>query len=51
MINDTIYSRFAVWVDRNPDAVAIAEDGRTVTYGDLDAMADAILDKFALMRP
>lgn len=51
MINDTIYSRFAVWVDRNPDAVAIAEDGRTVTYGELDAMADAILDKFALMRP
>lgn len=51
MRNDTIYSRFAVWVDRNPDAVAIVEDGRTVTYGELDAMADAILDKFALMRP
>lgn len=51
MINDTIYSRFAVWVDRNPDAVAIVEDGRTVTYRELDAMADAILDKFAMMRP
>lgn len=51
MRNDTIYSRFAVWVDRNPDAVAIVEDGRTVTYRELDAMADAILDKFALMRP
>lgn len=51
MINDTIYSRFAVWVDRNPDAIAIAEDGRTVTYRELDAMADAILDKFAMMRP
>lgn len=51
MSNDTIYSRFAVWVNRNPDAVAIVEDGRTVTYGELDAMADAILDKFAMMRP
>lgn len=51
MINDTIYSRFAVWVDRTPHAVAIVEEGRTVTYGELDAMADAILDKFAMMRP
>lgn len=51
MNDDTIYSWFVRWADRNPDAVAIVEDGRTVTYGELDALADAILDKFALIRP
>ena len=43
---DTIYGRFRKWVTCQPDAVAVTEDGRTVTYGELDNMANAIMSKF-----
>ena len=46
MKKDTIYSRFSHCVAHRPDAVAVAEDGRTVTYRELDAMANAIMSKF-----
>lgn len=46
MDRDTIYSRFAKWVEAQPDAVAIAEDGRRVTYRQLDTVANAIMAKF-----
>lgn len=45
MDRKTIYGRFAEWVERQPDVTAVAEDGRSVTYRGLDAMADAILAK------
>lgn len=46
MYRGTIYSRFSQWVARQPDAMAIVEDGRSVTYRELDAMANAIMSKF-----
>lgn len=47
MENDTIYSRFAQCVKQYPDAKAIVEDERSVSYRELDCMADRILAKFA----
>ena len=46
MQTTTIYGRFARRVAGQPDAVAVAEDGRSATYRELDAMADAIMSKF-----
>lgn len=46
MDGKTIYSRFAEWVGRRPDETAIAEDGRSVTYRELDEMANSIMSKF-----
>ena len=46
MQTTTIYTRFARRVAGQPDAVAVAEDGRSATYRELDAMADAIMSKF-----
>lgn len=43
----TIYSCFARWVRQNPDAPAIVEENRTVSYRELDVLTDRILGKFA----
>ncbi|MCM1518832.1 MAG: amino acid adenylation domain-containing protein [Pseudoflavonifractor sp.] len=45
-MGNTVYSRFRSQVDQVPGAVAIVEDGRSVTYRELDDMADAIMSKF-----
>lgn len=45
---NTIYNRFYGWVEHHPDAIAITEDGRSVTYRELDAMANGIMSKFYL---
>lgn len=42
----TIYSTFKAVVDRQPDALAIAEDGRSVSFKELDQLADDIAAKF-----
>lgn len=42
----TIYSGFKEMVCRYPDAPAIIEDDRTITYTELDRMADGIMAKF-----
>lgn len=42
----TIYNRFYDWACRRPDALAVVGDGGEVTYGELDAMAGAIMSKF-----
>lgn len=46
MDKNTIYSRFRLWADRQPEAQAIVEDGRAVSYRELDALSDAIMSKF-----
>lgn len=47
MTHDTaIYHRFSQWVRRTPKDVAVAEDGRSVTYRELDRMVDSIMSKF-----
>lgn len=46
MDRKTIYSRFRKIVDENPDAAAVIEDGREVSYRQLDVMANNISSKF-----
>lgn len=46
MNKSTIYSSFKEVVDSHPDALAIAEEGRTVTYKELDQLANDIAAKF-----
>lgn len=50
MDKKTIYNRFSRWVALQPEAVAVAEDGRSVTYRELDIMANAIMSKFYSKR-
>ncbi|MGM9853501.1 MAG: amino acid adenylation domain-containing protein [Muribaculaceae bacterium] len=45
MDRKTIYGKLAEWVERQPNTVAVTEDGRSETYRELDATADAILAK------
>lgn len=42
----TIYSKFKEIVERQPDTLAIAEDGKSVTYAQLDALANDIASTF-----
>lgn len=51
MENATIYSVFKAVVKRQPDLPAVIDDSRTVTYGELDAMADAIMAQFYAEAP
>lgn len=46
MTAKTIYQAFYRWVEHQPDAVAVTEDVRDVTYRQLDTMANAIMSKF-----
>lgn len=46
MNRKTIYNIFSRWVSLQPDATAVVEDGRSVTYRQLDVMANAIMTKF-----
>lgn len=46
MKKSTIYSKFSEWVNAQPDAEAVVEDGRSVTYRALDDMANDIMSKF-----
>lgn len=45
-MGDTVYGRFRKQVVANPGALAIVEDGRSVTYRELDRMVDSILATF-----
>ena len=51
MTTKTIYSRFKEMAVRYPDSPAIVEDMRTISYAQLDAMADSILAKFYASEP
>lgn len=46
MMKDTIYSRFKHQANQHPNRTAIVEDGRSVTYSQLDGITDSILAKF-----
>lgn len=46
MDGKSIYSVFAQWVSKQPEALAVVEDGRSATYHELDVMANAIMSKF-----
>ena len=49
-MRNTIYSRFAEIAHERPVTTAIVEDGRSITYGELDRLADRILAKFSGRR-
>lgn len=51
MKDNTIYSRFKELVGKTPDAAAVIEEDRTVSYSQLDYMVDCILAKFDDIRP
>lgn len=51
MKNNTIYGRFREMVDLYPDAPAVIEDGLTLTYSELDRLADSIMAKFYDLSP
>lgn len=46
MVHDTIYSRFREVALRQPDAPAIIEEAETLTYAQLDRLANRIMAKF-----
>lgn len=50
MDSKTIYSRFSRLAAVQPDADAVVEDGRSISYRDLDVMANAIMSKFYAQR-
>ena len=47
MAANTIYGKFKEVVLSQPDAPAIFEDGKTVTFSELDKLVDGILAKFS----
>ncbi|MCM1520241.1 MAG: amino acid adenylation domain-containing protein [Lachnoclostridium sp.] len=51
MKTHTIYSRFKEIASRQPEAAAIVEDDRTVTYKELDELIDSIMSKFYDDKP
>ncbi len=51
METSTVYSRFKETVRKYPDSPAIIEDDRTLSYAELDNMADSIMSKFYDLRP
>lgn len=46
MSRNTIYDKYSQWVTHSPDAIAVVEDDRSVTYRELDNISNAILSKF-----
>lgn len=50
-MKETIYSRFKKVVEAQPDAIAVREDERTITYSQLDKLVDAIMAKFYDSHP
>lgn len=46
MMENTIYNRFKQIAASQPDAIAIVENGRKITYSQLDSLADAITTLF-----
>lgn len=50
-MTQTIYSKFKEIVNKYPDRIAIIEDGRSLKYAELDAMADRIMAKFYDEKP
>lgn len=42
----TIYDRFSYWAELQPDAIAVVEDGRSITYRELNNLTNAIMSKF-----
>ena len=51
MDRSTIYSKFKEIVSELPDATAIIEDDRSLSYTELDQMADSIMSKFYDAEP
>lgn len=51
MEQSTIYSKFKGVVKERPEAPAVIEDDRTLTYAELDEMVDSIMAKFYDTKP
>lgn len=44
----TIYSCFARWVKQNPDAPAVVEENRTVSYRELDEQTESSVNSLII---
>lgn len=51
MNSSTIYSKFKETVNKYPDAPAVIEDDRILTYSELDSMVNSIMAKFYDSKP
>lgn len=51
MKTDTIYSRFRQIRLAYPDSPAVIEEGRTLSYAELDSMVDCVLASFIDKHP
>lgn len=51
MDRNTIYARFREMAETYPDQAAVIEDGRTLTYSELDSLIDSIMAKFYDLKP
>lgn len=51
MDKQTIYSKFKQTAEKYPQAPAIIEDERVITYSELDSMVDSIMAKFYRKAP
>lgn len=51
MNSSTIYSKFKETVNKYPDAPAVIEDDRVLTYGELDSIVNSIMAKFYDSKP
>ena len=47
----TIYDVFKQQVTAHPDAIAVMDEKKSLTYGELDAMATEIADGFPIKNP
>lgn len=51
MEGKTIYARFREMMEAHPHQPAVIEENRTLTYSELDSLADSIMSKFYDQRP
>lgn len=51
MERKTVYSKFREMAERYPDSPAVIEDGRTLSFAELDSLADRIMARFYSEAP
>ena len=50
-MKETIYCYFMRQVEINPDVVAVFDDNRSLTFSELNALVDTIIDGFETNNP
>lgn len=50
-MKETVYAYFKAQVEKNPDAVAVFDEKRSLTFGELDALVNTIVAGFDVENP